>query len=123
MWFKYLADEAFSPNSEPWLDSESNDESSDLGVVESSVVDHSKEDQNVGWYEQLHARYSSSRRMRHLFFEEHMQVIGDSRYIRFYRQQRNYESRSISRPTVTNSVQQTPTPTVYGQTSTHTPQH
>ena len=75
MWFKYLADEAFGLYSEPFLDSESNDERFEVGVIESSVIDPSKEDQNVGWYEQLHARYSSSRRMRHLFFEEHMQVL------------------------------------------------
>jgi hypothetical protein len=75
LWFKYLADEAFSFDSEPLLDSESNDEYSDVGVVELSVIDPSKEDKNVGWYEQLHARYSPSRRMRHLFFEEHMQVV------------------------------------------------
>jgi len=80
LWFKYLADEAFGFYSEPFLDSESNDACSDVGVVELSVIDPSKADQNVGWYEQLHARYSSSRRMRHLFFEEHMQARYESAF-------------------------------------------
>ena len=82
-WMKYLAVETYSSGVQPEDDTaaatEENGEPRPQAEPELHSTDALKDskdagDFNVGWFEHLHARFSSTRRLKHLFFEEQIVV-------------------------------------------------
>ena len=83
-WMKYLAVETYYSTVQSEDDSDSaateeNGEPHPQAEPEMHSTDALKdskdaEDFNVGWFEHLHARFSSTRRLKHLFFEEQIVV-------------------------------------------------
>jgi hypothetical protein len=87
LWFKYLAGEMFTSDT---LLTELHMEQQILLDDNMQRKDESVNGQvktDIGWYESFHARYSSNRRMKDMFFDENVVVnlIYISIYILFCR--------------------------------------
>jgi hypothetical protein len=75
LWLKYLSVECFSlrhtnekdAENENGLSLDPRNESAPTGTF---AILH----ENVGWLEQLHAQYAPSRKMKQMFFEDHIRV-------------------------------------------------
>ncbi len=74
MWLKYLSEESFSVyhKNEKEAEDESGlqlDPKHERGTSSIAVLQ-----ENVSWLEKLHAQYAPSRKMKSMFFEDHIKV-------------------------------------------------
>ena len=75
LWFKYLAIELYGSESEIHVEHQTSMNHVTNNPKELSLTDvDGQEKIHISWYERFHARYSSSRRMKHMFLEDHIVV-------------------------------------------------